>query len=247
MVNVEALTEAAARTALTACAGWVAYAAPAAVALTPAAPLIGVRRELRPQGRAALTFDDGPQPGATDRLLDVLARLDVRATFFLVGEQARRFPGLVRAIEESGHEIGNHGYSHRHPLRCSPWDILTDVRRGAEIVEDLTRRPVEMYRPPYGVVTAATLLAAFQHRTPVVLWSSWGRDWRPNATPESIVKNALRGCRDGSVILLHDADHYSGRTWHATIDAVPQLVERLRDKGLAPGPIGGPLALARLK
>lgn len=216
------------------------YAGPAGIAYSPAAALIGVHRRLRSPGTVALTFDDGPQPGATEHFLELLARLEVRATFFLVGEQVQRFPALARQIHLAGHEIGNHGYRHRNHFFRSPWEILTDCRRGAAVISDVIGQRPQLFRPPQGVVTAATRLAAYREGSALVLWTGWGRDWRPEATVASIRNDALRRVGEGSILLLHDADYYRARSWHATFQAVPQITDELRRRGLMPGAIGGP-------
>lgn len=228
---------------LLAAAGVLAYAMPAALAYSPAAGVVGVRRRLRSADSVALTFDDGPQPGATERFLDLLDRQGVRATFFLVGEHVGRFPGLVREVCVAGHEIGNHGYHHRNHFFRNPLGLTEDIRRGAEAIEDATGERPALYRPPYGVVTAVTRLAAAQTHSQVVLWTAWGHDWRPQATAESIAREVLDAAKGGGIILLHDADYYRECTWHVTFDAVPRIVETLRRRGLHVGPIGGSSAL----
>jgi len=220
-----------------------AYAAPAGLAYSPASWLVGVHQRLRSPESAALTFDDGPQPGATEHFLALLDQLEVRATFFLVGEQVRRHPALVREVQAAGHEIANHGFVHRNHLLRNPLDLLTDLRRGADSIGEATGHRPSLFRAPQGAVTAATRLAAYRERSAVVHWSTWGRDWRAQATPHSIAQEVLSGIRGGDIILLHDADLYSGRTWHGTFDAVPTIVRELRARGLRPGPIGGPSQL----
>ena len=221
-----------------------AYAAPGAVAYLPIARLVGVRRSIRRIHDVAITLDDGPQTGATEHFLELLERVGLRVTFFLVGEQVVRFPQLVRAIQAGGHEIGNHGYRHRNHFLRSPLRLMDDVRYGADAIESVTGERPPLFRPPQGAVTAATLAAARREGAEIVLWSAWGRDWRPTATADSIVHDAVRRARGGQILLLHDADYYSGRTWHATYDALPRIVTELRGQGLRPGRIGGRAELA---
>lgn len=223
-----------ARSVLLAGLGLVAgYALPSGVGYSRASRLVGVHRRVRAADRVCLTFDDGPQPGATEHFLRLLDDLSVPATFFLVGEQVSRCAALVREIHAAGHQIGNHGFWHRNHFVRWPLDVIEDCRRGAEAIADVTGEPPDLYRPPQGVVTAATRYAAFRVDSAVVLWSSWGRDWRPAATTDSIAHDVLRSAGGGSIILLHDGDRYSGRTWHATRAAVPRIVETLRGKGLS--------------
>lgn len=185
-----------------------------------------------------MTFDDGPQPGATDQFVRLLDDLSVKATFFVVGEQVRRCPDLVREIRSAGHQLGNHGFRHRNHLLRNPLELIEDLRRGAEAIADATGEKPELFRPPQGVVTALTRYAAHREHSAIVLWTAWGRDWRPRATSESITTEVLRSARARGIILLHDGDYYSGRTWHATHAAVPRIVDALRLQGLLLGAIG---------
>jgi peptidoglycan/xylan/chitin deacetylase (PgdA/CDA1 family) len=234
-----------ARAGLLAAGAAVAYSVPAGIGYTRFGPVIGVHRLLAANDRLALTFDDGPQPGATDRVVDVLGRLGVRATFFMVGEQVERYPDLAREVAAAGHELANHGYRHRNHMQRNPFGLMEDVRRGAAALADATGQRPDLFRAPQGVVTLATLLAARREGAAVVHWSAWGRDWRPAATNESITRDALRGAGGGGILLLHDADYYRGPSWRVTFEAVPRIVEELRLRGLALGPIGGRSALRR--
>src|SRR3954451_6188313 len=104
----------------------------------------------------ALTFDDGPHPGFTDRILDVLAELDVRATFFCVGKNAERHPGLLRRLRAEGHAIGSHSYSHPHPQQTAPATLARDYRRGRQVIEDVLSEGVTLFRPPHGHLSPAS-------------------------------------------------------------------------------------------
>ena len=219
----------------------LAYAGPAALASTPANALVAVRKRLRDRRRVAITFDDGPQPQALEQFLRTLDDEAVRATFFIVGEQALRHPALVRQIHAAGHELGNHGFAHRNHLLRNPFGIATDIERGAQTIAELVGARPALFRPPYGVVTAATCLGAWRAQSRLVLWSRWGRDWRAAATPGSIARSAVLRVRGGDIVLLHDADHYaSPGSWRNTLAALPRILELVRALGLQPTPIGGP-------
>src|SRR5881397_2162197 len=115
-------------------AAWVGYGWGAQCAL----PLLAVRRGAAGRRRVALTFDDGPDPEATPRLLRLLAARDVRATFFLIGERAARHPDIVRALVADGHEVGNHTWHHRNAWFLSPRATAEEILGGAHILADLT-------------------------------------------------------------------------------------------------------------
>jgi len=183
----------------------------------------------------ALTFDDGPHAQGTPAVLEVLDRANVRATFFLVGEQVRRNPGLAREIVSGGHAIGLHCHRHRNLLRLTPWQVREDIARAQDIIEGATGITPQLYRPPYGLANAAALRIARERGWRTLLWSQWGRDWEACATPESIRARVTDGAVDGSVLLLHDADDYSAPgSWRRTVAALPRVLERLSGRGLAP-------------
>jgi peptidoglycan/xylan/chitin deacetylase (PgdA/CDA1 family) len=181
----------------------------------------------------ALTFDDGPHPKGTPAVLEILASADVPATFFLVGEQVRRNPPLAREIVAAGHGIGLHCDRHRNMLRLTPRQVHEDIARAQATIEDATGRSPGLYRPPYGLPNASALLQARARGWRTLLWSHWGRDWKPRATPESIAALVTHEVREGSVLLLHDADDYSAPgSWRRTAAALPLVLETLARRGL---------------
>jgi len=181
----------------------------------------------------ALTFDDGPHPQGTVAALEILARESQPATFFLAGEQVERYPSLAGEVASAGHEVGLHCHRHRNHLRLPPGAIADDLSRGEAAVAEACGRAPRLYRPPYGIFSAAGLAIARRRYRPL-LWTRWGRDWSSRATAESIASTATAGLRPGDVILLHDADHYSAPgSWRRTIAALPRILETLASGGLA--------------
>jgi peptidoglycan-N-acetylglucosamine deacetylase len=181
----------------------------------------------------ALTFDDGPHPQGTPATLEVLAAAGARATFFLVGEQVRRNPGLVGEIVAAGHDIGLHCDRHRNLLRLAPWQVRADIARAQATIEAASGRAIGLYRPPYGIFNATALRAARARDWRALLWSHWGKDWQAQATPESIATLVTGGARAGSVLLLHDADDYSApESWRRMVAALPRVLDTLAQRGL---------------
>ena len=134
----------------------------------------------------------------------------MHATFFLVGEQVARNPSLAAEIVAAGHGIGLHCDRHRNQLRLGPRAVRADIERGAARIEETTGRPIERYRPPYGIFNATSLALVHRNGWRPLLWTHWGRDWEARATPESITERLVGGAvAEGSVLLLHDADDYS--------------------------------------
>ncbi|HEY3758390.1 MAG TPA: polysaccharide deacetylase family protein [Solirubrobacteraceae bacterium] len=183
----------------------------------------------------ALTFDDGPHAQGTPAVLEILARAEVSATFFLVGEQVRRNPTLVGEILAAGHQVGLHCDRHRNLLRLAPWQVREDIARARDTIEQAGGATPALYRPPYGVLNAAALALARRRGWRTLLWSDWGRDWDARATPQSIAALLTENADEGSVLLLHDADDYgSPSSWRRTVAALPLALETLAQRGLRP-------------
>jgi peptidoglycan/xylan/chitin deacetylase (PgdA/CDA1 family) len=194
-------------------------------------------------GAVAITFDDGPHPVGTPAVLDALDVLGWPATFFVVGEAARAHPDLVRAICDRGHEIGVHGDQHRYLLARTPGGAHRDLRAAVDSVVAITGSVPRWWRPPYGVLTGPSLVAARQSGVRPLLWSAWGRDWDAEATPQSIVATAARGGLDGGTVLLHDSDAYSvPGSWRRTVASLRPLADLLARRGLDVRPL--PMAAA---
>lgn len=183
----------------------------------------------------ALTFDDGPNPGSTPHYLDALARIGVRATFFLLGSKLQRHPGLGRRIVGEGHEVAVHGWTHEPHLLRTPWDVALDIKRAYDAVcETVDRRP-QYWRPPHGIVTGTGLCAATALGMKPMLWTADGEDWLATSTPESITGRIMGALHRGGVVLLHDShDHVATDTSDSALAAVPMLVTACRDRGLEP-------------
>jgi peptidoglycan-N-acetylglucosamine deacetylase len=217
--------------------GAAAWSLPALAPLSPPlCRMLGLERTVAaPHGlEVALTFDDGPHPQGTPNVLEVLAAHGARATFFLVGEQVARDPGLAREIAAAGHAVALHGHRHRNLLRVGPRALAADLDRAATLIAAAAGEPVTRYRPPYGVFSPAALVLARRRGWTPTLWSRWGRDWRRDATPQRIAATATRGLVGGDVLLLHDADHYSAPgSWRHTVAALPPILEAVAAIGLA--------------
>ena len=195
--------------------------------------LLGLSDHVADPRTVALTFDDGPHPEGTPRVLDFLSERGLRATFFLVGEQVVRRPGLASEIASRGHEIGLHGYEHRTLSRLTGRELSEDLKRAVHVISSATGKVPDLYRPPRGVFTYRGLQMIHRLGWHPVLWAADGRDWRGSATADSISRRVTEGLRGGEVILLHDSDHYgSPCSWRNTVAALPLIVGALEIKGL---------------
>jgi peptidoglycan-N-acetylglucosamine deacetylase len=185
-------------------------------------------------GRAvALTFDDGPNPVATPRILDALAARGVKATFFVLGRHADRWPELVRRMVDEGHAVGNHGYFHRKLHVHGPGYVRRDLTMGLESIQRAASVRPGLFRAPHGFRNpwVSPIAASLGERT--VGWSLGVWD---SAKPgvDKIVERTVSGTRPGSILLLHDGDGYDidgDRT--QTAAAVPRIVDELLARNFA--------------
>ena len=183
----------------------------------------------------ALTFDDGPAAD-TERVLDVLAEYDARATFFMIGRQVERCPRTARRVAEAGHEIGNHSYSHPVYLYRSARETRRQLERTQRIIADVTGVWPRLARPPCGVRSPAYFRAARELDLQTVQWTLAGFDWLKRS-PAQIAHAVLRRAEAGSIILLHDGDSENKRDRRATAAALPLIVEGLKERGLRVAPL----------
>jgi peptidoglycan/xylan/chitin deacetylase (PgdA/CDA1 family) len=184
------------------------------------------------RGEVALTFDDGPDPAGTVKVLDSLDRVRLRATFFCLGAQAESHPALVEEIAGRGHEIGVHGHRHcRHLLHTARY-IARDLERCLDTMSGLDVRPA-FFRPPYGQVAGGSLVAARRSGLELVLWSAWGREWS-DEDAASVTRRVERRLGPGSIVLLHDsgASAKAGTAARAA-DVVARLSETLAARRLS--------------
>src|SRR5947199_5845016 len=183
--------------------------------------------------QVAITFDDGPDPRWTPKILDILKAANVKAAFFLVGVNAERYPGLVRRIVNEGHEIGNHTYYHPNLALCWPEHIRLELNATQLLLETITGRATTLFRPPYAADTGPTQL---NELTPlkiaedlnylVVLENIDPQDWaKPGA--DIILRRIKQQRHDGSVILLHDA----GGDRSQTVESLPRILDWLHTRG----------------
>ena len=152
----------------------------------------------------ALTFDDGPHPEQTPRLLDLLAEYKMTATFFLIGRKAAQYPGLVRRIVEEGHELGNHTYTHSEPNETSADQFRAEINSTRAMLEDISGERCCLVRPPKGKLTLRKAVAVWKQRQTIVLWNVDPRDYRMQSDDEM-----QAWCRDyhpcaGDIVLMHD-------------------------------------------
>jgi peptidoglycan/xylan/chitin deacetylase (PgdA/CDA1 family) len=181
----------------------------------------------------ALTFDDGPTPGCTDRVLEILAAHRVPAAFFVIGGNAVAYPELLKRIDDEGHVIGNHSFTHSNVgfMRWSKY-WRHEIARTDEAVHAAIGKKPALFRPPLGVKTCFMHAVARQNRQALVTWTSRARDGVPT-TADRIVERLTLDTQAGDILLLHDGVKLHGhRDMTPTAEALPKVIETLRGRGL---------------
>ena len=179
----------------------------------------------------ALTYDDGPNDACTDQILDILARHEVRATFFVIGRFARERMALIRRIRAAGHVVGNHTWTHPVLLFRSPARAREELAATSKALEDALGERVSYFRPPHGARRPDVLRAARELGMVPVMWNAMGHDWKPT-TPEAVLRNLDKGIRRnrrhgvGSNLLLHDGGQAGiGQDRSHTVAATATLLD----------------------
>jgi peptidoglycan/xylan/chitin deacetylase (PgdA/CDA1 family) len=194
------------------------------------APVVCAGPTTRPE--VALTFDDGPNPTSTRKVLDVLERHGVHATFFVLGGKTRLCPDVVREAVAAGHEIGIHGETHDRWLSIRRPDAITaSLARTMSEVEAATEQRPRLFRPPIGHVSPRTAVAAARLGLTLVAWSVRSRDGRASTTADAATRRVLAGLRPGAIVLLHDAAEHDDREPIAPA-ALPAILDAIARQNL---------------
>jgi peptidoglycan-N-acetylglucosamine deacetylase len=179
----------------------------------------------------ALTYDDGPNDPHTERLLEVLAKHNVRATFFLIGRYVRQQAQIVREIVQAGHVVGNHTFIHPLLIFKSEAEIRQELTECRSALQDAIGEPSNLFRPPFGGRRPAVLRVARQLGLEPVMWNVTGYDW--NAPPAAAIERKVaKQIRGGGIILLHDGGHKQmGADRSQTVIATHHLITRYKAEG----------------
>ena len=183
--------------------------------------------------KIALTFDDGPHPTLTPRILDILEKYNVKATFFMVGVNVENYPDAARAVLEAGHEIGNHTYSHRILSHLSHEEIDSEIEGCEDLLESLCQRRPHLFRPPQGALSSLVEADADQNDYSLILWSLDTRDWE-DKNADHIIQRVLSSVKSGDIILMHDYIGHNSRT----PEALERLLPKLLSRGFKPVTVG---------
>jgi len=175
----------------------------------------------------ALTFDDGPDPKYTPLILETLHKNGVRATFFVLGSQVDRHPGIMQWIKKAGHEIGNHGYHHYDLHKLTEQEVYSEIKKTEKSILRNCGVLSQYYRPPGGVLTHNVMNAVQSTGYDIIHWSVDPRDWSLARTASVIASSVKKHVRSGDIVLFHDG----GLNQRQTLAALQDLITDLRSKG----------------
>jgi len=167
-----------------------------------------------------LTFDDGPSPGVTDWVLDLLDQYDAKATFFCIGKKVQESPQLFQEIIDRGHAIGNHSQTHPNGWKCKTEKYLADVKEAANVI------PSILFRPPYGKLKPQQY-NSLKEDYQIIMWDVLSWDFKQNLSPEECLEGVLQHTSEGSIIVYHDAP----RTFEKLQHNLPILLKHFSEKG----------------
>ena len=182
--------------------------------------------------KVALTFDDGPAPLYTDKILDILRDKNVSATFFVCGHNVDRHPEIVRRVVREGHTLGNHTYSHLSLFMRSAQRMAGEIDRAQAAIERVAGVRPKIFRPPYGARFPGLMGVLAERELRLVMWSASGRDWK--LPTKGIVESVLRELKPGAVILLHDGRGIDGPSEidrSSTVEALSDIITRIGEAG----------------
>lgn len=168
-----------------------------------------------------LTFDDGPIPKVTPAVLDILNNYGVKATFFCVADNVRKYPEVFDMLKQNGMGIGNHSYSHIKAFSNSKSDYFADVHKARELI------PGDLFRPPYGQLFPWYVKKLRREFRKIIMWDVLSRDYCADLTDEDVFNNVLNFVRPGSIIVFHD----SLKAWPRLETALPRVLKHLSDEG----------------
>lgn len=205
---------------------------------------------------ASLTFDDGPDPAYTPRILEILDRYDVKATFMVMGFNAVKHPRLLKDVIDAGHEIGGHGWKHLNLTEASVEDTRLEIEYGTKVIEDVAGTPLRIFRPPYGRFSEEAVKFLGHAGQDLIVWSVTRGDlgWKD---PRRIASHVAREVQPGGIVDLHDGlgrgtfypdAEFTERIRErrkTEVDALPRMIREMRDKGLRLGTVSDVLAAWR--
>lgn len=170
----------------------------------------------------ALTFDDGPDQDYTEKILDILKKNSIKATFFLIGEKVKRYPGITQRIFDNGHSIGNHTFTHRNLRRLTSIEIEDELIMTQRAIEDITGCSPNIMRPPRGRFNLKTIRIAKKAGLTTIMWSKSAKDYKMKGQNFILKRINSKTITGRDIILFHDNNKY-------TLDALPYIISELKN------------------
>ena len=167
-----------------------------------------------------LTFDDGPHPDITPRVLEILDKYKAKATFFCVGNNVRKHPDTYELILNKGHRVGNHSYSHSNGWKVSNDDYFDDIEKADKLIRS------NLFRPPYGRITPSQI-KHLKKKYSIIMWSVLTYDYSKKINKEQCLKNSIAKTRPGSIVVFHDSLKSANNLFYA----LPMFLKHFTDKG----------------
>lgn len=173
--------------------------------------------------RIALTFDDGPHPQNTVKILDILSKYNAKATFFMLGENVERNNWIPKRIIDQGSEIGTHTWNHKNLNKLNKEEILNQITSSSNKINEFSNTEVKYFRPPYGNVNEQVKQVAREQNKYIILWNVDTEDWK-SKNAEMVTNHVLENVKDGDIVLMHDI-------YLSTVEACEKIVEELTNRG----------------
>jgi len=183
--------------------------------------------------RVALTFDDGPSKEWTPKVLDELKKVNIKATFFMIGHHVKEYPDVAKRVADEGHTIGNHGYAHSVMLYYTPAEIEEEIKYTEHVIREITGKTTQIFRPPKAWLRKAIKEKIKSMGYDVVLWSLNSKDW-VTFNHKYIVKYLSLRIKNGDILLFHDSGNVFSREGgdrSQTVKTIALLVETMKKKG----------------
>lgn len=172
-----------------------------------------------------LTFDDGPDQVQTPKVLDLLKKYGIKATFFVLGEEVEYQKEMLKKVVEAGHEIGNHFFKHDNIHKLTEQEIRESIVKNNELIKEVVGVTPKLVRPPYGIVTDTLKKVCKELDMDIILWNKDSKDW--DKTPDStIIKNMLKSPANGDIMLFHDGS----KTYTNTLSSLDVIIPSLQKK-----------------
>lgn len=187
--------------------------------------------KLNDSKKIVLSFDDGPDPKVTPKLLDLLKKYNIKANFFVLGKKAEEFPNIIKRIVEEGHELCSHGYSHNKVHFMRRDKFIKEIEDTEKIIESLVGRKPKYYRAPHGFIRYDLYRILKAKGYKLIAWSIGVWDTEKDITPQKIIERIKDKIKGGDIILLHDGDESNLRPQYAMLESLPEIINMIQQKG----------------